>query len=201
MKEILKKYGGVRADRVWAAIGVASKGRFKKLIFDFVKDMEERMWEEWREEVREKEKWFLLGERKERVCGLNKRQRGLIGSVRLRVTNAMGDKGKGGGMCRLCGEKEETGVHWVAECSAFEKRRFGLVGVGGEGVETVWQSDEYMYRGKETSEFSGVDRLGNFFKLSVRMVDFRDSGERNEEFLDDLNLRSDVWGSVGSMEF
>ena len=72
----------------------ASKGRFKKLIFGFVKDMEERMWEEWeewREEVREKEKWFLLvkeGKGKEEYVGLKKRQRGLIGSVRLRVTNA-----------------------------------------------------------------------------------------------------------------
>jgi hypothetical protein len=76
--------------------------------------MEERMWEEWeewREEVQEKEKWFLLvkeGKGKEEYVGLKKRQRGLIGSVRLRVTNTMGDKGQGGGVCRLCGEDGST---------------------------------------------------------------------------------------------
>ena len=193
----------MRADRIWAAIGVASKGRFKKLILDFVKDVEERMWEKWREEVREKEKWFLLvkeGKGKEEYVGLKKRQRCLVACVRLRVTNAMGDKGNGERMCRLCGEKEETGVHWVAECSAFDKRRVGLVGVGGDSVETVWQKVMSADVKKLVSFLEWVDSV-LFFKLSVRMVDFRESGERNEEFLDDLNLRSDVWGSVGSMEF
>ena len=140
------------------------------------------------------------GEGKEEYVGLKKRQRGLIGSIRLRVSNAMGDKGKGGGVCRLCGEKEETGVHWVAECSAFEKRRIGLVGVGGDGVEKVWQRVVSTDVKKLVSFLEWIDSV-IFFKLSVRMVDFRDSGERNEDFLDDLNLRSDVWGSVGSMEF
>ena len=46
VKEILEKYGGMRADRVWNAIGKVSKGKLKRLIADFVIEMEERMWEE-----------------------------------------------------------------------------------------------------------------------------------------------------------
>ena len=139
------------------------------------------------------------GKGKEGYVGLNKRQRSMIGSVRLQVTNALGDKGKGGGVCRLCGEKEETSVHWVAEC-AFEQRRFGLVGVRGEGIEKMWQRVMNADVTKLVSFLEWIDSVV-FFRLSVRMVDFRGSGESNEEFLDDLNLRSDVWGSVGSMEF
>ena len=140
------------------------------------------------------------GKGKEEYVGLKKRQRSLIGSVRLGVINAMGDKGKGGGLCRLCGEKEETGVHWVAECSVFQKRRCGLVGVGGEGVGTVWQRVMSVDVKELVSFLEWIDSV-IFFKLSVRTVDFRDSVERNEEFLDELNLRSDVWGRVESMEF
>ena len=103
-------------------------------------------------------------------------------------------------MCRLCGEKEETSVHWVAECGAFEQRRFGLVGVRGEGIEKMWQRVMNADVTKLVSFLEWIDSVV-FFQLSVRMVDFRGSGESYEEFLDDLNLRSDVWGSVGSMEF
>ena len=33
----------------------------------------------------------------------------------------------------------------------------------------------------------------------VRLVEMGDDFERNEEFLDDLNLRADAWERVGTM--
>ena len=75
-----------------------------------------------------------------------------------------------------------------------------MVGVRGEGVEKVWQRVMNADVKKLVSFLEWIDSVV-FFQLSVRLVDYRGSGDSNEEFLDDLNLRSDVWGSVGSMEF
>jgi hypothetical protein len=39
-----------------------------------------------------------------------------------------------------------------------------------------------------------------YLKLSVRLVNFRDEERRDEGFLDELNLRGDVWEKVGSLQ-
>ena len=201
VKEILEKYGGVRADRVWNAIGKVSKGKLKRMISDFVKEMEGRMWEEWKEEVWEKEKWYLMVKKskgKEEYVKMRKRERCLLASVRLGVTNALGDKGKGGGVCRLCGKKEETGVHWVAECSVFAERRASLVSRGGEDLEETWKMVMSIGQRELVSFLVWIDSV-LFYKVGVRLVEVGDGVERNEEFLDDLNLRADIWGRVGTM--
>jgi hypothetical protein len=138
VKEILELHEGKEANEVWEAVGRASKGKFKRLVRRFGEEMEENMWMVWRDENWTKESsQCLLKERrgKEEYVGLEKRKRSMVAGVRLGVTNALGDKGNKGGLCRLCGDGEETGMHWVAECKMFEGKRMKVCDEKGLEVQ------------------------------------------------------------------
>jgi hypothetical protein len=198
VKEILGTYDGECARRLWGSVGKVGKGKFREMVIDFVKEMEERMWLEWKNEQSNKEKWYLAIKKelgREGYVLLDKRQRCLIAGFRLGVTNALGGKGKMGGTCRLRGEEEETGVHWVAECKVFENRRGKLVNGLNKGVEEVWIRMMELKTSEVISFLEYIDSVV-YLKLSVRVVNFSDEVERGEDFLDELNLRADVWDRV-----
>ena len=203
VREILERYDGKCARRIWAVVGKAGKNEFKRLVLEFVDVVEERMWLEWREQQGGRVNWYFLVKKKlgrEGYVELDKRRRCLVAGVRLGVTSARGDKGNGGGECRLCGCAEETGVHWVASCSFFEHKRRGVLQGegGGEGEREVWMRLMGMEVSKVVVLLEFIDSL-LFLRLSVRLVDFVDEGRREDEILDDLNLRGDVWERVGPL--
>ena len=63
---------------------------------------------------------------------------------------------------------------------------------GGEGEREVWMRLIGMEVSKVVLLLGFIDSV-LFLRLSVRLVDFVDEGRREDEILDNVNLRGDVW--------
>ena len=198
VRGFLEDYRGENAGKIWEGMGKVKKGKMKRYVKDFLIEMEERMFYEWKQDMNDdmkydgynKEEWG-----REDYVMEKKKVRRMIAAVRLGVTNALGDKGNKGGVCRLCGMEEETAMHWVVSCSCFRGLRSKYLGVDGKEQRGMW-GRFWRLDAKDANDFLGMIDSVLYLRISVRLVDEMDEVDCDELFLNDLNLRSDVWEKI-----